>query len=158
MTTNKILNIDKTRRSLNEFTPPDGAEPFIHASINFCDEMDTHNVILDYDATITGTTGITDHALDQLKDHNFDTYWQADSAVADDSQYFETELSDAVTVNSYIMNFNKPQALSTSPYTPHANCWKAWTIKGKLNTGDSWTTLETVTTNTLKFYRGTFNN
>jgi hypothetical protein len=152
----KVINTDKRRRSINEWTPPEGAEPFVHGSINFCDEMDTHNIILDYDATITGTTGITDHALDQLKDHNFSTYWQAVSGVADDSQYFEAELSDATYMDSYIFNFNKPQELRTAPYTPYANCWKGWILKGKLNSGDSWTTLDTVTNNSIKFYRGTF--
>jgi hypothetical protein len=148
--------VDEDGRSINEWAPTPDAESFLHASINFCDEMDTHNVVLDYDATITGTAGITDHALDQLKDHNFTTYWQADSGIADDDQYFETELSDAVYADSYIMNFHKPQALTTPPYTPHPNCWKAWTLKGKLLSGDSWTTLDTITSNTIKFYRGTF--
>ena len=45
------------------WTPPDNAEKFVHSSINYCDEMDTHNVILDYDAIVTGTAGITDHPL-----------------------------------------------------------------------------------------------
>lgn len=148
--------VDEDGHSINEWAPTPDAEPFIHASINFCDEMDTHNVVLDYDAAITGTTGITGHALGQLKDHNFDTYWQADSAVADDDQYFEAELSDAIYVDSYIMNFHKPQALTTPPYTPHPNCWKVWTLKGKLLSGDSWTTLGTITSNTVKFYRGSF--
>lgn len=149
-------DVNRDGKSLDEWIPPQDAEPFIHASINFCDEMDTHNAILDFDATITGTTGISDHALDQLKDHNFDTYWQAVSAVADANQYFEAELSDAVIVDSYILNMNKPQDLKISPYTPNPNCWKAWTLKGKLQSSDSWITLETVSANTIKFYRGTF--
>lgn len=148
--------VNQDAKSIVEWVPPDNAEQFIHSSINYCDEMDTHNVILDYEATITGTTGIANHALDQLKDHNFSTYWQADSGISDDNQYFEVELSGATYVDSYIMNFNKLQELRTSPYTPYANCWKAWTLKGKLLSGDSWTTLETVTNNTIKFYRGTF--
>lgn len=151
-----ISRVDKFDRRLDGWEPPENAEKFIHSSINFCDAMDTGNSVLDYNATVTGTTGITGHALDQLKDHNFDTYWQADSGVADDDQYFELELSDAVYCDSYIMNFNKPQEYRTPPYTPYPNCWKAWIIKGKLNAGDDWTTLETVSANTAKFYHGTF--
>ena len=147
---------DEIGRSVNEFLPPPTAEQFIHASINFCDEMDTHNAVLDYDATITGTAGISGHALDQLKNHDFSTYWQADSGTPENDQYFESELSDAINVDSYIMNFHKPQALTTPPYTPNPNCWKAWTLLGKKESSSAWTTLETVTANVLKFYRGTF--
>lgn len=151
-----VRRIDKNQRPLDEWVPPDTAIPFIHTSINYCDEMDTHNKILDYPATVTGTAGIAGHPLNNIAAHDFDTYWQADSAVADDDQYFELELSEAVESDSYIMNFHVPYAYSTAPYTPSMQCWKAWTLKGKLNVGDSWTTLETVTANSLKFYRGTF--
>lgn len=153
---NESLSVNRNGKSVSDWIPPPNAEPFIHASINYCDELDSHNSVLDYDATVTGTAGISDHALDQLKDHNFDTYWQADSAVADDDQYFELELSDAVQCDSYILNFHKPQAYRISPYTPNPECWKAWTLKGKLESSDSWTTLETVSANSIKFYRGTF--
>ena len=135
--------------------PPSTAIPFIHSSINFCDEMDTHNLVFDYDATITGTAGISGHSLSDIDD-NFSTYWQADPGVVEDDQYLETELSEAVYCDSYIINSYKPQEYRTPPYAPYPNCWKAWTLKGKLNSGDAWTTLETVTANTLKFYRGTF--
>jgi hypothetical protein len=118
--------------------------------------MDTHNFILDYDAVVTGTAGITDHPLSNIAAHDFSTYWQADSGVADDAQYFELELLDAVTTDTYIMNFHVPYSYSTAPYTPDMQCWKGWVLKGKLNSGDSWTTLETVTANSLKFYRGSF--
>ena len=141
---------------LDEWLPPDNAEPFCHSSINYCDEMDTHNVILDYDAAVAGTVGTTGHPLSNIAVHDFDTYWQADSAVADDDQYFELELDDAVEVDSCIMNFHVPYAYTTAPYTPDMSCWKGWTLKGKLNSADSWTTLETVTANSIKFYRGTF--
>jgi len=130
--------------------------PFTHVSINWCDEFDTHNAVIDYDASVTGTAGITDHPLSEIANHDFETYWQADPAVADDDQYFAIELSAAVYCNSYIVNSHKPQNYTVSPYTPHPNCWKAWTLKGKLNAGDAWTTLETVAANDLKFYRGTF--
>lgn len=148
-------NVNRDGMSIDEWVPSQDAEKFIHSSINFCDEMDTHNYILDYDATITGTTGIADHPLSNIND-DFSTYWQADSAVADNDQYFELELSEAIYCDSYIINSHKPQEHRTPPYTPYPNCWKAWTLKGKLLSGDGWTTLETVTTNTLKFYRGTF--
>ena len=141
---------------LDEWMPPDNAEPFIHNSINYCDEMDTHNAILDYDAAVTGTAGATGHPLANIGTHDFDTYWWADSAVADDAQYFDLELDDALEVDSYIMNFHIPYAYTTSPYTPDMSCWKAWILKGKLNSADAWTTLETVTANSIKFYRGTF--
>ena len=146
---------DKYGRSLDAWDPPYNAEKFIHSSINFCDEMDTHNYILDYDATITGTAGIADHPLSNIND-DFDTYWQADPGVADNDQYFEIELDEAVYCDSYIINSYKPQEYRTAPYTPYPNCWKAWTLKGKLLSSDPWTTLETVAANTLKFYRGTF--
>lgn len=148
--------VDKNQRPLDAWIPPDTAEEFVHSSVNFCDEMDTHNKILDYDATVTGTAGVTGHPLSNIGTHNFDTYWQADSAVADNDQYFELELSEAVEVDSYIMNFHIPYAYRTAPYTPDMSCWKGWVLKGKLESGDSWTTLETVTANSLKFYRGTF--
>ena len=151
-----VSRVDKFDRKLDEWLPPDTAEPFTHASINFCDAMDTGNKVLDYDATVTGTAGITGHALDQLKDHNFDTYWQADPGVVEDDQYFEFELSDAVNCDSCIMNFNIPNPYNTPPYTPDPSCWKAWTLEGKLNVGDTWTELEAVTTNDIKFYSGTF--
>ena len=61
------LSVNKDKRSLNEWSPHDLAEPFVHSSVNFCDKMDTHNAVLDYDATITGTAGISGHALDQLE-------------------------------------------------------------------------------------------
>lgn len=128
---------------------------FQHSTINFCNEIDSHNVILDYDGIFTGTAGITDHPLSSIDD-DFSTYWQADNNVADDDQYFEIELDDAVYCDSYILNFNKPQNYRTAPYTPNPECWKIWRLKGKLLSGDSWTTLESVTTNTVKFYRGTF--
>lgn len=147
---------DKYGRSLDAWDPPFNADKFIHSSINFCDEMDTHNSILDYDASITGTAGIADHPLSNIATHDFDTYWQADPAVADNDQYFEIELSEAVYCDSYIINSHKPQEYRTAPYAPYPNCWKAWTLKGKLLSSDSWTTLETVATNTLKFYHGTF--
>jgi hypothetical protein len=54
------------------------------------------------------------------------------------------------------MNFHVPHAYATAPYTPDMSCWKGWVLKGKLNSTDSWTTLETVTGNSIKFYRGTF--
>ena len=149
-------NVNRDGKSLDEWIPPQDAIKFIHSSINFCDEMDSHNYILDYDGTITGTTGITDHPLSNIANHDFDTYWQAEVATPDDDQYFEIELSEAVYCDSYIMNFHKPQEYRTAPYTPYPNCWKAWTIKGKLLSGDSWTTLETVTANVLKFYHGAF--
>ena len=117
--------------------------------------MDTHNCILDYDAIITGTTGVSGHSLSNIDD-NFGTYWQADPGVAEDDQYLEIELSEAVYCDSYIINSYKPQEYRTPPYIPYPNCWKAWTLKGKLSYGDAWTTLETVTINALKFYRGTF--
>jgi hypothetical protein len=123
--------------------------------VNFCDEMDTHNVVLDYDGIITGTAGIADQPLSNI-DSDFSTYWQAVSTVADDDQYVEIELSDTVYCDSYILNFNKPQTYRTAPYIPNPECWKIWTLKGKLNAGDAWTTLETVSTNAVKFYRGTF--
>lgn len=128
---------------------------FRHSSVNFCDEMDTHNVVLDYDGIITGTAGIADQPLSNI-DSDFSTYWQAVSTVADDDQYVEIELSDTVYCDSYILNFNKPQTYRTAPYIPNPECWKIWTLKGKLNAGDAWTTLETVSTNAVKFYRGTF--
>ena len=128
---------------------------FRHSSVNFCDEKDTHNVVLDYDGIITGTAGITDHPLSNI-DSDFSTYWQAVSTVAEGDQYVEIELSDVVYCDSYILNFNKPQTYRTAPYIPNPECWKIWTLKGKLNAGDAWTTLETVSANTLKFYRGTF--
>jgi len=136
--------------------PPSTAEEFVHSSINYCDEMDTHNKIFDYGASVTGTTGATGHPLSNIATHDFDTYWQADSAVAVNDQYFELELSEAVEVDSYIMNFHVPYAYTTAPYTPDMSCWKAWVLKGKLNAGDAWTVLETVTDNSIKFYRGTF--
>lgn len=128
---------------------------FRHSSVNLCDEEDTHNVVLDYDGIITGTAGITDHPLSNI-DSDFSTYWQAVSTVAEGDQYVEIELSDEVYCDSYILNFNKPQTYGTAPYIPNPECWKIWTLKGKLNTGDAWTTLETVSTNAVKFYRGTF--
>lgn len=144
-------------RSLDEWLPPDNAEQLVHSSINWCDEMDTHNHILDHGASITGTAGITDHGLSYILEHDFDTYWQADSSVADDDQYFNITLSCSVDeCDSYIMNFHVPYAYSTAPYTPDMWCWKGWTLKGKVNSSDSWATLETVTNNSLKFYRGTF--
>jgi hypothetical protein len=151
-----VSRVDKFDRLLDEWLPPDAAEPFTHASKNFCDAMDTGNKVLDYDATVTGTAGITGHALDQLKDHNFDTYWQSDPGVVEDDQYFELELSDAVNCDSCIMNFNIPNPYTTPPYTPDPSCWKAWTLEGKLNAGDAWTELEAVTANDIKFYEGTF--
>lgn len=142
---------------VSSWTPPDNAEPFVHSSINYCDEMDTHNNILDYDASVTGTAGETaDTPLANIVSHDFDTKWQAQAATPDDSQYFELELSEAVDVDSYIMNFHAPHQYRTAPYTPDMCCWKAWTLKGKQTAVGAWTTLETVTTNSLKFYRGTF--
>ena len=150
------IEVNRDHKSLDEWKPPDDATKFIHSSINFCDEMDTHNYALDYDVIVTGTAGISEHPLTYLADDGFDTYWQAIPGVADDDQYFELELSEAVDCDSYIINSYKPQEYRTAPYTPYPNCWKAWTLKGKLNSGDAWTTLETVAANTLKFYRGTF--
>ena len=69
-------NVNRDGKSLDEWIPPQDAVKFIHSSINFCDEMDTHNYMLDYDGTITGTTGITDHPLSNIANHDFDTYWQ----------------------------------------------------------------------------------
>jgi len=149
------MSVNKHNQSLNEWLPPEGAIPFIHSSINFCDEMDTHNYVLDYGAIFSGTPGITDHPLTDI-DHDFDTYWQADNTVPDDDQYLEIELSEAVYCDSHIFNMYKPQDYSVSPYTPSPKCWKAWTLKGKLLSGDEWTTLETVTANDIKFYHGTF--
>lgn len=149
------LSVNRNNQSLNEWLPPENAVPFIHSSINFCDEMDTHNFLLDYDAIFTGTVGITNHPLTNI-DSDFATHWQADNTVADNDQYLEIELSEAVYCDSHIFNMYKPQDYRTSPYTPSPKCWKAWTLKGKLLTGDDWTTLETVTTNAIKFYRGTF--
>ena len=143
-------------RFLDEWEPDDRSVPFTHSSINYCDEMDTKNVILDYTATATGTVGSAGHPLSNITTHDFDTYWQADSGVADDDQYFELELVDTVTTDSYVVNFHVPHAYATSPYTPDMSCWKGWVLKGKLNSTDSWTTLETVTGNSIKFYRGTF--
>lgn len=143
-------------RSLDEWLPDDRSEQFVHSSINYCDEADTHNFILDYDATVSGTAGVTDHPLTNIATHDFDTYWQAVTTVADDNQYFELELSESVTTDSYVMNFHVPYSYSTAPYTPDMQCWKKWTLKGKLNSTDSWTTLETVTNNSIKFYSGTF--
>ena len=148
---------DAAGRELDAWLPPGTAIPFIHTSINYCDEMDTHNKILDYDAVVTGTPGQSaDTPLSNIATHDFDTKWQAEAATPEDDQYFELELSEAVEVDSYIMNFHVPYAYSTAPYIPDMSCWKAWTLKGKLNVGDSWTTLETVTANSIKFYRGTF--
>jgi len=148
---------DKFGRSLDAWFPPDTAEEFVHSSINYCDEMDTHNVILDYDASVTGTPGETaDTPLANIATHDFDTKWQAEAATPENDQYFELELSEAVDVDSYIMNFHVPHPYATAPYTPDMDCWKAWTLKGKLNAGDAWTTLEAVAANSIKFYRGTF--
>jgi len=149
-------DVNRDGKSLDEWIPPQDGEPFVHSSINFADKADTNNVILDYDTTITGTAGISDHALDQLKDHNFDTYWQADSGTPDGNQYFEAELSDAIYVDLCTLNFSKPQTYRTAPYTPNPDCWKAFTLKAKLSSGDSWTTLITETVNTTKLYEGTF--
>lgn len=133
------------------------SEEVVHSSINYCDEMGAHNIILDYEAAVTGTAGeTTDVPLGNITTHDFDTYWQAEAATADNDQYFELELPEAVTVDSVIMNFHVPHTYTTAPYTPNMHCWKGWILKGKLLAGDSWTTLETVTTNSLKFYRGTF--
>ena len=144
-------------RGYDEWQPPNNAIPFIHTSINYCDEMDSHNKILDYCATVTGTPGETVSVpLTNIATHDFDTKWQAEVATPDNDQYFELELDEAVDVDSYIMNFHVPYAYATAPYTPDMSCWKGWVLKGKLNVGDAWTTLETVTTNSLKFYRGTF--
>lgn len=147
---------DKFGRSLDAWFPPDTAEEFIHSSINYCDEMDTHNVILDYGAEVTGTAGATGYPLSNIAAHDFDTYWQAEAATPDNDQYFELELDEAVDVDSCIMNFHVPYPYTTAPYTPDMSCWKAWTLKGRLNSTDAWTTLETVTANPIKFYRGTF--
>jgi hypothetical protein len=142
---------------VSPWTPPDNAEPLVHTSINYCDEMDSHNKILDYDATVTGTPGETaDTPLANIATHDFDTKWQAQAATPDDSQCFELELSGAVDVDYYIMNFHVPYPYRTTPYTPDMSCWKAWTLSGKQNEGDAWTTLETVTNNSIKVYRGTF--
>jgi len=142
---------------VSPWTPPETAVPFVHSSINYCDEMCTHNKVFDYDASVTGTPGETaDTPLANIVTSDFDAKWQAQAATPDDSQYFELELSEAVDVDSYIMNFHVPHAYVTAPYTPDMCCWKAWTLSGKLNAGDAWTTLETVTANTIKFYRGTF--
>ena len=149
------MSVNKHNQSLNEWLPPEGAVPFIHNSINVCDEMRSHNYVIDYDATFTGTPGITAHPLTNIDD-DFDTYWQADNTVADDDQYFEIELAEAVFCDSHIFNMYKPQDYRVSPYTPSPKCWKAWTLKGKLLSGDEWTTLETVTANDIKFYKGTF--
>jgi hypothetical protein len=148
---------NKFARSEDEWFPPDNAEEFIHSSINYCDEMSTHNVILDYDATVTGTPGqSSDTPLSNIATHYFNTKWQAEAATPDNDQYFELELLDAVDVDSYIMNFHVPYDYCTAPYTPNMACWKAWLLKGKLEAGDAWTTLETVTNNNIKFYRGSF--
>ena len=149
------ISVNRHNQSLNEWVPPENAVPFIHSSINLCDEMDTHNIFLDYDGIITGTPGITDHPLTDIDDC-FKSWWQADNTVADDDQYLEIELSEAVWCDSHIFNMYKPQDYRNSPYTPSAKCWKGWVLKGKLLESDEWITLETVTTNTLKFYRGTF--
>ena len=148
--------IDKDQRPLDSWIPPDTAIPFIHTSINYCDEMDTHNKILDYCAAITGTAGATGHPLSNICSHDFATKWQAHSGTPDNDQYFEIVLSDPVEVDSYIINTHVPYTYATAPYTPDMSCWKAWTLKGKLEVGDSWTSLEAVTNNSLKFYRGTF--
>lgn len=148
--------IDERQRALDAWIPPHTGIPFIHTSINYCDEMDTHNKILDYSAIVTGTAGAAGHPLGNIATHDFDTKWQADPGVAEDDQYFELEMSEAVEVDSYIMNFHVPYAYATAPYTPDMGCWKAWTLKGKLEVGDSWTTLETVSNNSIKFYRGSF--
>lgn len=153
---NKTLPVNKNGESVNEWIPPPNAIPCVRSSINFADKMDTHNYILDYDATITGTAGIANHALDQLKDHNFDTYWQAITSVADADQYFEAELEDSIYVDSCVLNFSKPQTFRTAPYIPNPDSWKAFTLKAKLNSADSWTTLITETANTIKFYEGIF--
>jgi len=148
---------NKYTKSQDEWFPPANAEEFVHSSINYCDEMDTHNVVLDYAATVTGTAGqSSDTPLSNIATDSFDTKWQAEAATPENNQYFELELSDAVDVDSCIMSFHVPYAYSTAPYTPDMSCWKAWVLKGKLNTGDAWTTLETVTDNTIKFYRGSF--
>ncbi|MEA3338615.1 MAG: hypothetical protein U9R15_01485 [Chloroflexota bacterium] len=148
---------DKFGRSLDAWFPPDTAEEFVHSSINYCDEMDTHNIIHDYDAVVTGTTGeTTDTPLTNIATRDFDTKWQAEAATPDNNQYFELELPEARDVDSYIMNFHVPYPYTVAPYTPDMDCWKTWTLKGKLNAGDAWTTLETVTANAIKFYRGTF--
>lgn len=149
-------DVNRDGKSIVEWTPPQDAVKFIHSSINYCDEMDTHNVVLDYDASVTGTAGATGHPLSNIATHDFDTYWQADPGVVENDQYFELELSEAIYCDSCIINFHKPQTYRTAPYTPNPECWKAWILKGRLLSSDSWTTLESVTTNTLKFYRGTF--
>lgn len=151
-----VRRVDENQRPLDEWVPPNTAAPYIHTSINYCDEMDTHNKILDYAALVTGTAGATGFPLSNIAAHDFATKWQAEVATPDDDQYFELELSEAVEVDSYIMNFHVPYSYSTAPYTPDMSCWKAWTLKGKEAIGDSWTTLETVAANSLKFYRGTF--
>ena len=147
--------VNKDNQSLNEWLPPENAVPFIHSSINFCDEMDTHNYLLDYDAVFTGTPGITGHPLTDI-DHDFDTWWQADNTIADDDQYLEIELVEAVFCDSHILNMYKPQDYRVSPYTPSPKCWKGWVLKGKLLSSDDWIVLETVTTNDIKFYHGSF--
>jgi hypothetical protein len=152
-----MLNKNQRGRSLNEWDPPDTAESFIHSSINYCDEMDTHNQILDCCVTIDGTTGTTDHELSKILEHDFNTYWKSNAITPEDDQYFEITLSNIVIkCDSYIMNFHVPYSYSTAPYIPDMSCWKAWTLKGKVDSSDSWTTLETVTANSLKFYRGSF--
>ena len=149
------MSVNKANQSLNEWLPPENAVPFIHSSINFCDEMDTHNYVLDYDGVFTGTPGITNHGLTNI-DHDFDTYWQADNTVPDDDQYLEIELAEAVFCDSHIFNMYKPQDYRVAPYTPSPKCWKGWTLKAKLLSGDEWIVLETVTANDIKFYKGTF--
>lgn len=152
-----MLNKNQRGRSLSEWVPPDTAESFIHSSINYCDEMDTHNHILDCCVSIDGTVGITDHELFNILDHDFSTYWESNATTPEDDQYFEITLSNSIDAcDSYIMNFHIPYAYATAPYTPDMSCWKAWTLKGKVDESDSWTTLETITNNSLKFYRGTF--
>ena len=152
-----MRSTDKFGRSLVAWSPPDTAVEFVHSSINYCDEMDTHNAILDYDAAVTGTAGeTTSTPLANIATHDFDTYWLAAAATPEDDQYFELELDEALEVDSCIMNFHVPYAYVTAPYTPDMSCWKAWTLKGRLNSTDAWTTLETVTANSIKFYRGTF--
>ena len=74
-----MLNKNQRGRSLNEWIPPDTAEPFIHSSINYCDEMDTHNHILDCCVSINGTEGTTDHGLSKILEHNFETYWESNA-------------------------------------------------------------------------------
>ena len=146
-----------SRCQCSQWYPPLNAEPFVHSSINYADEMDTHNKIIDYDASVTGTPGESDTTpLSNIATHDFDTKWQAESSTPDDDQYFELTLSEAIYVDSYIMNFHVPYPYTTSPYTPDMSCWKGWTLKAKLDISDSWTTISTVTNNSIKFYRGTF--